>query len=58
MGKDIFNPRIFRDIKDVDYEKTPMSVIFRVMRYGDLIDVQQLKSVYNTNVLVSFLKKR
>jgi len=58
MKKEIFNPRIFRDITNVDYQKTPWSVIFRVVRYGDWQDFKNLKKVYNADTLAQFLEKR
>ena len=52
----MFNPKIFRDTPTIDYAASPMSVIFKVMRYGSLDDVKQLPHVYDTLTMKRFLR--
>lgn len=54
----IFNKRIFWDIDNIDYIKNKLSVIFRVIRYGDIWDLKRLKLIYSKTDITYFLKKR
>ncbi|PJA48607.1 MAG: hypothetical protein CO170_02215 [candidate division SR1 bacterium CG_4_9_14_3_um_filter_40_9] len=54
----LFNKKIFRDIKNPDYQKNKFSVIFRVIRYGDMKDFKNLKKVYPIADIQSFLQRR
>ena len=54
----IFNNRIFRDIKNVDYTKNKLAVIFKVIRYWDIQDFRSLKQVYTKQDISYFVEKR
>lgn len=56
--KQLFNPRIFFDIDNINYQKSKNSVIFRVIRYWDLNDLMNLKKIYNKTDIMTFLKIR
>lgn len=58
LMKKLFDKRIFWDISDVDYMKHKLSVIFRVIRYGDLSDFKHLRSIYSLSDIKYFLKRR
>ncbi len=51
----MFDKKIFRDTNIIDYHATPMSVIFKVVRYGSLEDFKNLLKIYKKSILQKFL---
>jgi hypothetical protein len=52
----MFDPKIFRDTTHVDYYKSPMTVLFKVIRYGSLSDVKKIRTIYTRDVVEQFLQ--
>jgi bifunctional N-acetylglucosamine-1-phosphate-uridyltransferase/glucosamine-1-phosphate-acetyltransferase GlmU-like protein len=52
----MFDSKIFRDTAHVDYQKSPMTVLFKVMRYGSLADIRQIRNIYTREVVGNFLE--
>jgi len=53
----MFDKRLFRDWKNIDYKKSPMTTIFKVIRYWDLEDLKNIKKVFDTKTIKIFLQK-
>lgn len=56
--KEIFNPALFWDAEDIDFEKHAGYIIARVLDYGDEKDVKTLRTLYTDEELIKVIKKR
>ena len=50
------DPKIFWDTAQIDYQKSPMTVIFRVLRYDSWEDFKALRKIYDKDTLKKFLQ--
>lgn len=57
-NKSLFDPKLFWEISDIDFNQQPLTTIFKVMRYGSIQDVRSLKKIYDIGQIQSFLMKK
>lgn len=54
----LFDPKLFWEICNIDYHAQPMTTIFKVIRYGSIQDISQLKSIYTRTDIQKFMSVR
>jgi hypothetical protein len=57
-NQSLFDPKLFWEISDIDFTQQPLTTIFKVMRYGSIQDVRNLKQIYDSSQIQSFLTKK
>jgi len=55
--KDIFNPVLFWDAKEINLETHANYIIARVLDYGDEHDVKALRGIYADEKIINVVKK-
>ncbi len=54
----VFDPKLFWEIFDINFVQQPLTTIFKVMRYGNIQDIRNLKQIYDVSQIQSFLTKK
>jgi hypothetical protein len=56
--KSIFGPSLFWDAGEIDADEHAVSVIARILDYGDLEDVRALRGLYSDEKIVETVRTR
>lgn len=56
--KKIFDPVLFWDAEEIDIEKHAGYIIGRILDYGDVKDIKNLRQIYTDDKIIEVVKKR